>query len=134
MRATPAEKLETIRLVDGSDLSVRRSLEELQVPRSTFYRWYRAYEEDGYAGLEEKPPVRRRFWNRIPESERERVVEAALTWPELSPRELAWRIDQPPVFVPKFMLETGLTDSYPAPVGQTGASQHSRFRSRSTFH
>jgi transposase InsO family protein len=92
VRATPVEKLETIRLVEGSDLSVRQTLDELQVPRSTFYRWYRAYERDGYAGLEEKPPARRRFWNRIPEVEREKVVEAALARPELSPRELAWRI------------------------------------------
>ncbi len=54
MRATPAEKLETIRLVEGSDLPVRRTLEELEVARSTFYRWYRSYEEEGYAGLEGK--------------------------------------------------------------------------------
>ena len=92
MRATPAEKLETIRLVEGSDLSVRRTLEELQVARSTFYRWYRAYEEEGYAGLGDREPERRRFWNRIPEAEREKVVETALARPELSPRELAWQI------------------------------------------
>jgi transposase InsO family protein len=35
---------------------------------------------------------RRRFWNRIPEGERERVVELAVEKPELSPRELAWHI------------------------------------------
>lgn len=69
--------------MEGSDLSVRRTLDELQVPRSTFYRWYRAYEEDGYAGLEEKPSVGRRFWNRIPESEWEKVVEAAHARSEL---------------------------------------------------
>ncbi len=57
MRATAAEKLETIRLVEGSDLSVRRTLEELQVPRSTFYRWCRAYEEEGYAGLGDREPA-----------------------------------------------------------------------------
>ncbi len=92
MRATSAEKVETIRLVEGSDLSVRRTLEELQVPRSTFYRWCRAYEEEGYAGLGDREPERRRFWNRIPEAEREKVVETALARPELSPRELAWQI------------------------------------------
>ncbi len=92
MRATPAEKLVTIRLVEGSDLSVRRTLEELQVARSTFYRWCRAYEEEGYAGLGDREPKPRRFWNRIPEAEREKVVETALARPELSPRELAWQI------------------------------------------
>ena len=92
MRATPAEKLETIRLVEGSDLPVRRTLEELEVARSTFYRWYRSYEEEGYPGLEGKHTERVRFWNRIPEAEREKVVETALAQPELSPRELAWHI------------------------------------------
>ena len=92
MKATPAEKLETIRLVEGSDLPVRRTLEELEVARSTFYRWYRSYEEEGYPGLEGKHTERVRFWNRIPEAEREKVVETALAQPELSPRELAWHI------------------------------------------
>jgi transposase InsO family protein len=39
-----------------------------------------------------KPSQRRRFWNRIPEEERERVVKVAIDKPELSPRELAWHI------------------------------------------
>ena len=37
MRLTAAEKHEIIRLVEGSDLSVRRTLRELGVHRSTFY-------------------------------------------------------------------------------------------------
>ncbi len=92
MRATAAEKAEVIRLVDGSDLPVKRTLEELNVARSTFYRWYQAYLESGYEGLEAKQPDRRVFWNRLPESEREQVVETALAKPELSPRELAWHL------------------------------------------
>ena len=41
MRRTAAEKYEIIRLVEGSDLSARDTLRELQVNRSTFYAWYR---------------------------------------------------------------------------------------------
>jgi predicted DNA-binding protein (UPF0251 family) len=37
VRLTAAEKREVIRLVEGSDLSVRRTLHELGVSRSTFY-------------------------------------------------------------------------------------------------
>ncbi len=37
MRLTAAEKREVIRLVEGSDLPVRHTLRELQVPRATFY-------------------------------------------------------------------------------------------------
>jgi transposase-like protein len=92
MRHTPAEKMEIIRLVEGSELGVKRTLRELDVPVSSFYRWYRAYREGGYEALEDRPPVPRRFWNRIPESERKRVVETALAYPALSPRELAWFI------------------------------------------
>jgi putative transposase len=92
MRVSQAEKMETIRLVESSALPVRRTLAELDVPPSTFYRWYRAYVEDGYEGLAAKPSAQRRFWNRIPEPERRMVVETALAKPELSPRELAWQI------------------------------------------
>lgn len=92
MRATFSEKLETIRLVEGSILGAKRTLAELGVPRSTFYRWYQAYIEHGESGLSEKEPRRRCFWNRIPEVERERVVAIALERPELTPRELAWHI------------------------------------------
>lgn len=84
--------MEIIRLVEGSTLPVKRTLEELDVPRSSFYRWYRTYSTDGFQGLTPKPSQSRRFWNRIPDEERERVVEVAIEKPELSPRELAWHI------------------------------------------
>ncbi len=92
MRYSQSEKMEIIRLVDGSNLPVGRTLAELDVPRSSFYRWYRAYQDHGYEGLANQPPGRRRFWNQIPDAEREKVVEQALAKPELSSRELAWHI------------------------------------------
>ena len=92
MRHTPAEKMEIIRLVEGSELPVKRTLQELDVPRSSFYRWYRAYREYGFDGLTNRKPSQRRFWNRIPDEERQRIVEIALEKPALSPRELAWHI------------------------------------------
>ena len=92
MRYTQAEKMEIIRLVEESDLSVTQTLKELDVARSTFYRWYRRYEAEGYEGLCNRPPTSRRFWNKIPEEEKKAVVETALDRPEMSPRELAWHI------------------------------------------
>ena len=92
MRFTQAEKMEIIRLVEGSSLPMTRTLRELDVPRSSFYRWYRGYRRDGYDGLANRPPNVRHFWNKIPESEKQRVVDEALYRPELTPRELAWRI------------------------------------------
>ena len=91
MRLTAAEKHEIIRLVEGSDLSVRRTLRELGVHRSTFYAWYRRYQAVGAAGLVPRPAAARRHWNRIPLRVRHRVVEAALADPVRSPRELAWQ-------------------------------------------
>jgi len=86
MRLTAAEKVEVIRLVEGSDLSVRRTLAELGVHRSTFYAWYRRYAEEGAPGLVPQKPAARRVWNRIPPAVREDVVAAALADPERSPR------------------------------------------------
>ena len=91
VRLTAAEKYEVIRLVEGSDLSVRHTLRELQVPRATFYTWYRRYVEAGLDGLAPRPSAARRSWNRIPPRVRQRVVDAALAAPERTPRELAWQ-------------------------------------------
>jgi transposase InsO family protein len=92
MRRTAAEKLEIIRLVEGSELSTRRTLAQLGIERSTFYEWYRRYKAFGPEGLEPRPPQKRTRWNEIPRARREQIVEAALGEPELSPRELAVRI------------------------------------------
>jgi putative transposase len=72
MRYSQAEKVEIIRLVETSALPVKRTLEELDVPRSSFYRWYERYQAEGDAGLAEHKPGPRQFWNRIPDSVRRR--------------------------------------------------------------
>ena len=56
MRFTASEKLEIIRLVEESDLGVKRTLAELDIPKSTFYKWYRSYVENGFDGLQPKQP------------------------------------------------------------------------------
>ena len=86
---TQSEKLEIIKLVEESDLGVKRTLEDLGVPRSTFYSWYDKYQKEGYEGLANGSRGPRRYWNRIPEKEKKQVVKLALKHPEKSPRELA---------------------------------------------
>ena len=88
---TAAEKREAIRLVEESDLPVRRTLREIQIPRASFYRWYRRYQVAGLDGLQPRPSAARRYWNRIPPPIRQRVVDLALAVPERTPRELAWQ-------------------------------------------
>lgn len=90
MRYSQAEKLEIIHLVEHSDLSIRKTLAELDIPRSTFYDWYCKYQEEGYEGLADRRPGPRQFWNKIPESVQEQVVDLALAYPEQSCRQLAW--------------------------------------------
>ncbi len=90
MRYSQSEKMELIHLVEHSNLPIRKTLEELDLPRSTFYDWYRKYQEEGFYGLTDKKPGPRQFWNRIPESVREQVVDLALEHPDKSSTQLAW--------------------------------------------
>ena len=89
MRYSPSEKLEIIRLVEGSHLSARLTLAKLGIPRTTFYRWYDRYLQRGEAGLKDQSPKPKHVWNRIPDKVRRKVVKLALKETELSPRELA---------------------------------------------
>jgi putative transposase len=91
VRRTASEKMEIIRLVDGTDLPVRVTLRQLGVPRSTFYDWYQRYEAEGFDGLEDKKPRAQSCWNAIPETVRDQVLDLALDLTALSPRELACR-------------------------------------------
>ena len=92
MKYTQAEKMEIIRMVEGSDRSVRQTLRELGISPSTFYAWYKRYQREGYEGLAEHSSCPRQTWNRIPTEVRDLVVERALEYPDKSPRQLAWYI------------------------------------------
>ncbi len=92
MRYSTQEKEEIIRLVDGSDVGVKRTLAELGIHKSTFYKWYEKHRRKGAQGLEAATPSERQTWNRIPQKTREQVVEIALEKEDYSARELAWHI------------------------------------------
>ena len=91
-RPYPAsEKLEIIRIVEQSHLPARRTLEQLDIPRRTFCRWYDRYFEGGPEALADRPSAPSRVWNRIPSHIHDQIIEMALEQSELSPRELAVR-------------------------------------------
>ena len=73
MRYRQSEKMEIIRIVEESPLSIKQTLLELNVNRSTFYNWYRQYQEGGYDALKNhyRPP--NQFWNEIPSWEKKKV-------------------------------------------------------------
>jgi transposase InsO family protein len=91
MRYPASEKLEIIRLVEQSHLPARRALQQIGIPRSTFYRWCDLYQTRGPEALDDRSPRPDRVWNRIPDDVRARIVTLALDESELSPRELAVR-------------------------------------------
>jgi hypothetical protein len=51
MRYPASEKLEIIRLVEQSHLPARRALQQIGIPRSTFYRWCDLYRTGGPEAL-----------------------------------------------------------------------------------
>ncbi len=78
MRYPATEKLEIIRLVEGSHLPARQTLDKLGIPRPTFYRWYDRFQTHGVEGLEDRHSAPSRVWNRIPDDIRDRIIEMAL--------------------------------------------------------
>jgi len=111
----------------------RRSdiLQELQIPRSTYYQWRKAYEEEGIGGLE-KVRSGGRIWNRLMAVEGERVLAVARLHPELSPRLLAVKITDEEDFsisestVYRILKENGLI--YPRPLGEMPAQKQWRHK------
>jgi transposase InsO family protein len=100
MRLSASEKEEIILLVERSELGVNRTLKQLGIPKTRFYKWYTVYTEKGLAGLENKNPGSRRQWNSIPQEEKNLVVSVALEFTDLSPRELSCKLsDERKVFI-----------------------------------
>ena len=82
-------KWEVIDLVRRSPLSKARTLEELGIPRSTYFRWQRRYRQQGEVGLVDRRPQPGRVWNRLTPQEEEAILREGLRQPESSSRELA---------------------------------------------
>lgn len=86
MRYPASEKLEIIRTVEQSHPSAKRTLDQLGIPRRTFYRWYDRYLEGGPEALEDRPSAPSRVWNRIPASIHDQIIELSPgNWPCASP-------------------------------------------------
>ena len=54
MRYPASEKLEIIRLVERSHLSAKRTLANLGIAKTTFYKWYDCYLAFGETGLDDR--------------------------------------------------------------------------------
>ena len=100
MRYPGSEKREIIRTVETSHLPIRRTLEIIGIPSTTYHRWYDLWSEGGVDALEDTAPCPRSVWNRIPDETRAAFVEFALEHEDLTPRELAVKyIDEKQYFI-----------------------------------
>ena len=81
--------IKKVELKEGHRLQV---LGDLGIPRSTYYKWRRTYDENGLPGLAKIKPQAKRVWNRLEDKEIFRVLEIARLYPELSSRLLAVKI------------------------------------------
>jgi transposase-like protein len=150
MRHPAAEKHEMIRLVERSNLPVRRTLRQLGVPPATFYRWVERYQAGGSEALADRSSRPDRVWNRIPDTQRESLIALALAEPELSPRELAVHFTeqhryfmseatvyrlltaQDLITSPAFIVVMAPTNSTPRPPRRTSSGRPTSLTSRSS--
>ena len=86
------EKLDVIRLAECSDLPKAQVLATFDIPPSTYYRWQRRYRRGGRIALEDMTTRRGASWNQLLDDERRMVLDMAIVQPELSSRELAFKI------------------------------------------
>jgi len=85
-------KLQVLRAVAGSGLTVTEALAQLKVPRSTYYRWRSNFLRRGLPGLKDLPSNQCRVWNQILPYERDKVLEMALLYPEWSSRQVSCQV------------------------------------------
>jgi putative transposase len=94
---------------------VRRTLEQLGIPLSTFYQWYDRCQTLGIDGLENRPSAPPAVWNRLPDARRDQILNMALPEPDLSPHEITVKfIDKQRCFVCESTVYRILKDHDPA--------------------
>lgn len=86
------QREDLIRKVELKEGHRTQVLGDLGIPRSTYYKWRKVYDDDGLSGLAKTKPSAKRIWNRLTEDEVKKVLEIARLHPELSPRLLAIKI------------------------------------------
>ena len=79
-------------MVESSTVPIVQALKCLDISKSTYYRWKQRFRAKGFAGLQDRSPVKGIVWNRLLQSERDKILELALLYPEWSSREIACHI------------------------------------------
>ena len=82
-------KAEILALVADSGLPCSRALSQLGLARSTYYRWLKRRKEGRLKDRKGGSPIP---WNKISPEEEAEVLDEAHALPDLSPRQLAWKV------------------------------------------
>ena len=76
--------IKKVELKEGHRLQM---LGDLGIPRSTYYKWRRTYDEDGLPGLAKTKPQAKRVWNRLEDKEIE-TLEINLSCPNIKMKKM----------------------------------------------
>ena len=92
VRMNADDKLTLLLAVENSGFKVKKALELLDMPTSTYYHWRANYKKYGKAGLKDKKSGPRVQWNSLLDHEVQKVLEIARDEPELTSREISFKI------------------------------------------
>ncbi len=73
--------------------NVRKACRDFNVPKSSFYRWRKAYSAEGKAGLIRKKPVAKSHPHQIPAEFVEKILHLRTKY-HLGPQRIAWYLER----------------------------------------
>jgi transposase InsO family protein len=82
------KKMNIIRQVESSQLSISQALKKLDMPKSTYYRWKYKLRAMGIQGLKDNKPHRARIWNQLLPHQDDKIFEIAYTNPDWPSRQI----------------------------------------------
>ena len=94
------ERVKFVVAVSRREKNFTQVCEEFGVARTTGYRWWRRYQEQGVAGIEERSRRPRRSPGRTSAEIERRVVEMRWERPDWGARKIHYRLDQQGVHLP----------------------------------
>ena len=86
------QKMTLLLAVEDSGFSVSEACKRLEIPRSTYYRWKANLRKEGPLGLEDRKSSPKNQWNALTPNEEEIILKIASEEPELSSREISYKI------------------------------------------
>ena len=91
---TPEGRLRLCQLISEDGWTVAAAAESMRISRQTAHKWWRRYQDEGVAGLEDRSSRPRRCPTKTPDRMERRIVELRRRH-QLGPARLAPRVDMP---------------------------------------